>query len=31
LRNLGTRALNIPGLGEWLIARSLGDKFNLDA
>jgi 2-polyprenyl-6-methoxyphenol hydroxylase-like FAD-dependent oxidoreductase len=31
VRNLVTRTMNIPWLGEWLIARSLGDRFDLDA
>ena len=31
LRNLVTRAMNAPWLGQWLIKRSLGDRFDLDA
>jgi 2-polyprenyl-6-methoxyphenol hydroxylase-like FAD-dependent oxidoreductase len=31
LRNLAMRAMNLPWLGEWLIGRSLGDRFALDA
>ena len=31
LRNVVTRLMNVPWLGEWLIARSLGDRFDLDA
>ena len=30
VRNVVTRALNLPWLGERLIARSLGDRFDLD-
>jgi 2-polyprenyl-6-methoxyphenol hydroxylase-like FAD-dependent oxidoreductase len=30
LRNVVTRAMNSPRLGEWLVARSLGDRFDLD-
>jgi 2-polyprenyl-6-methoxyphenol hydroxylase-like FAD-dependent oxidoreductase len=30
LRNLATRAMNLPWLGEWLVSRSLGDRFDLD-
>ena len=31
MRNLATRALNIPWLGGWLLGRSLGDRFELPA
>lgn len=30
-RNLATRAMNLPWLGNWFIARSLGDRFELPA
>jgi hypothetical protein len=31
LRTAVTRAMNTPWTGEWPIARSLGDRFDLDA
>ena len=30
LRNVVTRAMNSPWLGKWLVARSFGDRFDLD-
>ena len=31
IRNLVTRVMNVPWMGEWLIGRSLGDRFELGA